>query len=90
MKILKVLIPGWMSIISFEDGTGPAMDFEGGDAAEAVTLFIEWEKKFIEGKFLLDTKAQQIDSLNDWVRYFNKYNQLGKTRSLLLMEDISR
>lgn len=83
MKILKVLIPGWMSIISFEDGTGPAMDFEGMDAGEAVTLFTEWEKLFLEGEFALYTKENITDSLNDWVRYYNKHNKSGKVRSVI-------
>ena len=89
MKILKVLIPKWMSIISFEDGTGPAMDFEGMSAGEAVTLFMKWERLFLDGGFPMETNEQIYTSLNDWIRYYNRHNESGIVRKELNLENNS-
>jgi len=84
-QVIKTLVPKWMEIIHFQGHV--EMDFQGMNAMEDVTLFSEWEKIFKKGGFTMDTPDQELDSLNDWIRFYNKNTKTGKQRELIKPEN---
>lgn len=84
-QVIKTLVPGWMEIIHFQGHV--EMDFQGMNAGEDVMLFSKWEKQFTEEVFPMSTPTQILDSLNDWIKFYNKNTLNGRQRRFIKPED---
>jgi len=85
-QIHAVLVPNWMSIITFNDSPNvPCLDFMGENVIEDVEIYLEWEKK--KEKKKLNSPEEFIKEVNNFIKYYNKKSK--RKKDLIKLKDFT-